>query len=58
MYTIIQCGKNDSIVFTQHRVSVLFLGLPELLFIREGVLSCPLLLADDIDMFVDFICIS
>ena len=30
----------------------------ELLFVREGVLSCPLLSADDIDMFVDFICIS
>ena len=46
----------DSHIFTQHRASVLF--LLELLFVREGILSCPLLLADDIDMFVDFICIS
>jgi len=29
--------------------------LLELLFIRERVLSCPSLSADDIDMFVDFI---
>jgi len=32
--------------------------LLELLFARERVFSCPLLLADDIDVFVDFICIS
>jgi len=32
--------------------------LLELLFVREGVFSCPLLSADNIDMFVDFICIS
>jgi len=36
------------------RASVLL--LLELLFVRERVLSCPLLSADDIDMFVDFIC--
>ena len=41
----------NSHISTQHRASVLL--LLELLF-----LSCPLLLADDIDMFVDFICIS
>ena len=41
---------------TQHRASVLL--LLELLFVREADLSCPLLSADDIDMFVDFICIS
>ena len=40
----------------QHRASVLF--LLELLFVRERVLSCPLLSADDIDMFVNFIRIS
>jgi len=38
------------------RASVLL--LLELLFVRECVLSCPLLSADDIDMFVDFIRIS
>jgi len=38
------------------RASVLL--LLELLFVRERVLSCPLLSADDIDMFVDFIRIS
>jgi len=43
-------------ISTDHRASVLF--LLELLFVRESVLSCPLLLAGDIDMFVDFICIS
>jgi len=43
-------------ISTQHRASVLL--LLELLFVREDVLSCPLLSADDIDMFVDFICIS
>jgi len=31
--------------------------LLELLFVREGVLGCPFLSADDIDMFVDFVCI-
>ena len=36
--------------------SVLF--LLELLFVRDGVLSCPLLSANYINMFVDFICIS
>ena len=30
----------------------------QLLFVREGVLSCPLLKVDDIDIFVDFTCIS
>ena len=30
----------------------------ELLFVRERVLSCPFLSADDIDMFVDFIFIN
>jgi len=39
-------------ISTQHRASVLFL------LVREGVLSCPFLSADDIDTFVDFICIS
>ena len=43
-------------ISTQHRASVLL--LLELLFVREAVLSCPLLSADDIDMFVDFICIA
>ena len=43
-------------ISTQQKASVLF--LLELLFVREGVLICPLLLADDIDVFVDFICIS
>jgi len=46
----------NSHISTQHRASVLF--LLELLFVREGVFNCPLLSADDIDMFVDFICIS
>ena len=46
----------NSHISTQHRASVLF--LLELLFVREDVLSCPLLSTDDIDMFVDFICIS
>ena len=46
----------NSHISTQHRASELL--LLELFFIREGVLSCPLLSADDIDMFVDFICIS
>jgi len=36
------------------RASVLL--LLELLFVRERVLSCPLLSADDIDIFVDYIC--
>ena len=36
--------------------SVLF--LLELLFVRDSVLGCPLLSANDIDMFVHFICIS
>jgi len=46
----------NSHISTQHRASVLF--LLESLFVRDGVLSCPLLSADDIDMFVDFMCIS
>jgi len=41
---------------SSHRAPVLL--LLELLFVREDVLSCPLLSAGDIDMFVDFICIS
>jgi len=45
----------NSHISTQHRASVLL--LLELLFVREAVLSCPLLSADDIDIFVDFICI-
>ena len=40
-------------ISTQHRAAVL--PLLELLFVREGILSCPLLSADDVDMFVDFI---
>jgi len=46
----------NSHISTLHRASVLF--LLELLFVREDVLSSPLLSADDIDMFVDFIRIS
>ena len=47
----------NSHIYTQHTASVL-LSL-ELLFVREGVVvSCPLLSADDIDIFVDFIRIS
>jgi len=46
----------NSHISTQYRAAVL--PLLELLFVREGILSCPLLSADDIDMFVDFICIS
>jgi len=46
----------NSHISTQHTASVLF--LLELLFVRERVLSYPLLSADDIDIFVDFICIS
>jgi len=46
----------NSHISKQHRASMLF--LLELLFVREGVHSCPLLSADDIKMFVDFICIS
>ena len=46
----------NSHISTQHRASVLL--LLELLFVRERVLSCPLLSADAVDMFVDFICIS
>jgi len=46
----------NSHISTQHRASVLF--LLALLFVRDGVFSCPLLSADDTDMFVDFICIS
>jgi len=48
----------NSHISTQHRASVLF--LLELLFVRERVLSCPfpLLSADDIDIFLDFIFIS
>jgi len=42
----------NSHISTQHRASVLF--LLELLFVRESVLSCPLLSADNINMFVDF----
>ena len=42
----------NSHISTQHRVLLLL----ELLFVREGVFSCPpLLSANDIDMFVDFI---
>ena len=37
----------NSHISTQHTASVLF--LLELLFVRDGVLSCPLLSADDID---------
>ena len=47
----------NSHISTQHRASVLL--LLELLFVRESVvLSCPLLSVDDIELFVDFICIS
>ena len=47
----------NSHISTQHRAPVLLLR--ELLFVRERVLSCPLLLSDDIEMFVDdFIRIS
>ena len=46
----------NSHISTQHRASVL-LSL-ELLLVREAVLSCLLLSADDTDMFVDFMCIS
>jgi len=46
----------NSHISTRHRASVLL--LLELLFVREGVVSCPVLSANDIDMFVDFICIS
>jgi len=46
----------NSHISTQHRASVLL--LLELLFVRDPVLSCPSLSADDIDMLVDFICIS
>jgi len=47
----------NSHISTQHRASVLLLR--ELLFVRERVLSCPLLSSDDIEMFVDdFIRIS
>ena len=42
-------------ISTQHRASVLL--LPALLFVRGRVLSCPFMLAHDIDMLVDFICI-
>ena len=43
-------------ISTQHRASMLL--LLELLSVRDCVLSCPLSSADDIDMFVHFICIS
>ena len=46
----------NSRISTQQRASVLL--LLQLLFVREGVRSCPFLLANNIDMFVDFICIS
>ena len=45
----------NSHISTRHRASVLL--LLELLFVREGVVSCPVLSANDIDMFVDFVCI-
>jgi len=43
----------NSHISTQHRASVLL--LLELLFVRERVLSCPLLSAGDVDMLADFI---
>jgi len=46
----------NSHISTQLTASVLL--LLELLFVRVAVVSCPLLSADDIDVFVDFICIS
>jgi len=46
----------NSHISTQHRASVLHLF--ELLFVRERVLSCPLLSAGDVDVLVDFVCIS
>jgi len=45
-------------IISPHSIRATVLFLLELLFVREGVLSCPLLSADDIDMFVNFICIS